>query len=39
MVGEIANAIRETEHITVAELMQSLRNLRPPSGAGKLEAA
>jgi 2-methylcitrate dehydratase len=39
MVGEIANAIRETEHITVAELMQSLRNLRPPSGAGELEAA
>jgi 2-methylcitrate dehydratase len=39
MVGEIANAIRETEHITVAELTQSLRNLRPPSGAGELEAA
>jgi 2-methylcitrate dehydratase len=39
MVSEIASAVRETEHITVAELMRPLGNLGAPARAGELEAA
>jgi 2-methylcitrate dehydratase len=39
VLTEIATAVHEIEHITVAELMRSLRNFGAPAQAGELEAA
>lgn len=39
MVGEIVNAIHQTEQIKVADFMRSLRNLGAPARAGEREAA